>query len=30
MYLAELKYDREHEWVRVEGDIAVIGISDFA
>jgi len=26
----ELKYDKEHEWVRVEGDIAVIGISDFA
>ena len=30
MYPKELKYDREHEWVRVEGDIAVIGISDFA
>jgi len=26
----ELKYDKEHEWVRVEGDIAIIGISDFA
>lgn len=30
MYPADLKYDREHEWVRVEGDVAVIGISDFA
>ena len=30
MYPADLRYDREHEWVRVEGDIAVIGISHFA
>lgn len=30
MYPKELKYDREHEWVRVEGDTAVIGISHFA
>lgn len=29
-YPRELKYDREHEWVRTEGDVAVIGISDFA
>lgn len=27
---AELKYTKEHEWVRVEGDVAVIGITDFA
>ena len=27
---ADLRYDREHEWVRVEGAAAVIGISDFA
>jgi len=27
---ADLRYDKEHEWVRVEGDSAVIGISDFA
>lgn len=27
---ADLKYDKEHEWVRVEGDAAFIGISDFA
>lgn len=25
-----LKYHEEHEWVRVEGDEAVIGISDYA
>lgn len=25
-----LKYTAEHEWVRVEGDIAYIGITDFA
>ena len=27
---ADLKYDKEHEWVRVEGDAAYVGISDFA
>ncbi len=26
----ELKYSKEHEWVRVEGDIAVVGITDYA
>ncbi|SHE56859.1 glycine cleavage system protein GcvH [Desulforamulus putei] len=26
----ELKYSREHEWVRVEGNRAIIGITDFA
>lgn len=26
----ELKYTHEHEWVKVEGDIAYIGITDFA
>ncbi|MBX7203064.1 MAG: glycine cleavage system protein GcvH [Bacteroidia bacterium] len=25
-----LQYTKEHEWVRFEGDIAVIGITDFA
>ncbi|MCO5232426.1 MAG: glycine cleavage system protein GcvH [Chitinophagales bacterium] len=25
-----LKYSKEHEWVRIEGDIAIIGITDFA
>ena len=27
---AELKYTKDHEWIRIEGDIAVIGITDFA
>lgn len=27
---ADLKYTKEHEWVRVEGDIVTIGITDFA
>lgn len=26
----DLKYSKEHEWVRVEGDICVIGITDHA
>lgn len=27
---SNLKYSKDHEWVRVEGDIAYIGITDFA
>lgn len=27
---AELKYTKDHEWIRVEGDTAVIGITEFA
>jgi glycine cleavage system H protein len=27
---AELKYTKEHEWLKVENDVATIGISDFA
>ena len=27
---ADLKYAKSHEWVRVEGDIATVGISDHA
>lgn len=27
---AELKYTKEHEWIRVEGDEAVVGITDYA
>ena len=27
---ATLKYSKEHEWVKVEGDIAVVGITDHA
>lgn len=26
----ELKYTKEHEWVRLEGDVAFIGITDYA
>ena len=29
-YPVELKYTKDHEWIKMEGDIAVIGISDFA
>lgn len=25
-----LKYTKEHEWIRVEGDIAYVGITDYA
>jgi glycine cleavage system H protein len=27
---AELKYTKDHEWVKLEGDIATIGITEFA
>jgi glycine cleavage system H protein len=27
---AELKYTKDHEWIRVEGDTATIGITEFA
>ena len=26
----DLKYTKEHEWIKVEGDVAIIGITDFA
>jgi glycine cleavage system H protein len=26
----ELKYTSEHEWIRVEGNIGIVGITDFA
>lgn len=26
----DLKYTKDHEWIKVEGDIATIGITDFA
>ncbi len=28
--MSTLKFTRDHEWVRVEGDAAVIGITDYA
>jgi glycine cleavage system H protein len=27
---ADLKYTKDHEWVKIEGDEAVVGITDFA
>lgn len=27
---AELKYTKDHEWVRLEGDVAYVGITDYA
>ncbi len=27
---AELKYTKEHEWIKIEGDVAIVGITDFA
>ena len=27
---SELKYSKSHEWVKMEGDVAVIGITDYA
>ena len=27
---AELKFTKDHEWVRLEGNVATIGITDFA
>lgn len=27
---AELRYTKDHEWVRLEGNVATIGITDFA
>jgi glycine cleavage system H protein len=27
---ADLKYTKDHEWIKIEGDIATIGITDFA
>lgn len=29
-YPANLKYTKDHEWIRLEGDEAVVGITDFA
>ncbi|MAN27422.1 MULTISPECIES: glycine cleavage system protein GcvH [Mesonia] len=26
----DLKYTKDHEWVKIEGDVATVGITDFA
>jgi glycine cleavage system H protein len=28
--MSTLRYTRDHEWVRVDGDLAVVGITDYA
>jgi glycine cleavage system H protein len=30
MYPTDLKYTKDHEWVRIEGGIGTVGITDFA
>ena len=30
IFPAELKYTKDHEWIRVEGNVAYIGITDYA
>jgi len=30
MYPADLRYTKQHEWVRLSGDTAVVGITDYA
>jgi glycine cleavage system H protein len=27
---SELKYSKDHEWIRIDGDVAYVGITDFA
>lgn len=27
---AELKYTKDHEWIKIEGDTAIVGITEFA
>jgi glycine cleavage system H protein len=27
---SELKYTKDHEWIKIEGNVATIGITDFA
>ncbi len=29
-FKSDVKYSQEHEWVKLEGDVAVVGVSDFA
>jgi glycine cleavage system H protein len=30
IFPAELKYTKDHEWISIEGDIATVGITEFA
>ena len=27
---AQLKYTKDHEWISIDGDVATVGITDFA
>ena len=27
---SDLQYTKDHEWVKIEGDIATVGVTDFA
>ncbi|MEY2793079.1 MAG: hypothetical protein RJA76_1071 [Bacteroidota bacterium] len=29
-FKSDVKYSQEHEWVKLEGDVALVGVSDFA
>jgi glycine cleavage system H protein len=29
-YPADVKYTKDHEWIKLDGDIAIIGVTDFA
>jgi glycine cleavage system H protein len=30
MYPTDFRYTKEHEWVKLEGDVATVGITDYA
>jgi glycine cleavage system H protein len=30
MYPSDLKYTKDHEWIRIDGDTGLVGITDFA
>ena len=30
MYPSDLKYTKDHEWIRIDGDLARVGITDYA
>jgi len=30
MYPSEFRYTREHEWIKVDDDVCVVGVTDFA
>ncbi len=30
IFPADLRYTNEHEWIKIDGDVAIVGITDFA